>query len=139
MAEGSSRPSFRVLRMRTVASAEDTNGAFELIEDERDAGQGPARHVHRKSDEAFYVLAGNFTFTRGGDELSATPGTLVFVPRGTPHSYRANEPRSRVLSLYVPAGRFEDFMLDIDRLLAEGLTSAEAMERVARSYDSEPA
>lgn len=125
--------------MRTIAGSTLTNGAFEMIEDERDVGQGPAAHIHHASDEAFYVLRGRFTFSLGDLASEAGPGTLVFVPRGTRHLYQAQEPGSRVLILYVPAGRFADFMLDLDALLTEGLTSAEAMRLVAAQYDSEPA
>lgn len=80
---------FRVLRMRTLATAALTGGAFELVEDLRHEGQGPATHVHSRSDEAFYVLAGRFAFTRGVEELEATTGSLVFIPKGTRHRYRA--------------------------------------------------
>jgi len=130
---------FKTLRMRTVAGARATNGAFELIEDERDPGQGPAPHIHHRSDEAFYVLRGGFTFTVGEREVDAAPQSLVFVPRGTRHFYRATEPASRVLIIYVPAGGFVEFMLELDALLTEGHSPAEAMRRVAGRYDSEPA
>jgi len=42
------------------------------------------------------------------------------------------------LILYVPAGRFNEFMHEVDRLLAKGLTSAEAMAQVSGKYDSAP-
>jgi quercetin dioxygenase-like cupin family protein len=130
---------FRVLRMRTLATAAFTAGAFELVEDVRSEGQGPAPHIHRRSDEAFYVLAGRFAFTRGDEELEATPGSLVFIPKETRHGYRALDDESRVLILYVPAGGFDDFLRELDGLLATGLTSAEAMARLRGKYDSDPA
>ena len=129
---------FRVLRMRTLATAELTNGAFELVEDVRNEGQGPAPHVHHRSDEAFYVMSGRFAFTRGAEELEATPGSLVFIPKGTHHRYRALENESRVLILYVPAGGFDDFLKELDGLLANGLTSAQAMAKLKGKYDSDP-
>ena len=130
---------FRVLRMRPLATAELTQGGFELVEDLRDDGQGPAIHVHRRSDEAFYVLAGRFAFTRDDEELEATPGSLVFIPKGTRHRYRALQDESRVLILYVPAGQFVEFLRELDDLLASGQTSAEAMARLQGKYDSDPA
>ena len=56
---------FRVLRMKTLATGKETGGSFELVEDLRNEGEGPAPHIHRNSEEAFYVLEGRFTFTRG--------------------------------------------------------------------------
>jgi mannose-6-phosphate isomerase-like protein (cupin superfamily) len=130
---------FRVLRMRTLATAGDTNGAFELVEDLRNHGEGPAPHVHRNSEEAFYVLEGRFTFGRGSDEIVAEPGSFVFIPRGTRHFYRAMTDGARVLILYVPPGRFDDFLRELDSLLAEGMTSAQAMAAIRGKYDSDPA
>jgi quercetin dioxygenase-like cupin family protein len=130
---------FRVLRMRTLATASLTGGAFEMVEDVRAEGQGPAHHVHMRSDEAFYVLAGRFAFTRGDEELDATPGSLVFIPKGTGHRYRALEDESRVLILYVPAGGFDDFLRELDGLLEGGISSAQAMARLKGKYDSDPA
>jgi quercetin dioxygenase-like cupin family protein len=125
--------------MRTLATGSLTGGAFEMVEDVRAEGQGPAPHVHKRSDEAFYVLTGRFAFMRGDQELEATPGSLVFIPKGTRHRYRALEDESRVLILYVPAGGFDDFLRELDGLLAGGLTSAEAMATLRGKYDSDPA
>ena len=133
------RGGFRVLRMKTLATADETGGAFELIEDTRNEGEGPAPHSHRNSDEAFYVLAGSFKFVRGSDEILAKQGDLVFIPRGTRHFYRAATSGSRVLILYVPAGGFDDFMRELDSLLAGGMTSAEAIAAIGGKYDSDPA
>jgi quercetin dioxygenase-like cupin family protein len=41
-------------------SGEDTGGAFTLIEVLVPPGSGPPPHIHRREDEMFYVLAGEF-------------------------------------------------------------------------------
>jgi mannose-6-phosphate isomerase-like protein (cupin superfamily) len=133
------REGFRVLRMRTVASASLTQGAFEAIEDVRGEGEGPAPHLHRQSDEAFYVVEGQFAFVRGHEQIEVDAGSLIFIPRGTRHAYRAKRADSRVLILYVPAGRFDEFLRELDRLLAEGMTSASAHAALSGTYDTEPA
>ena len=125
--------------MKTLASAGETNGAFELIEDLRNEGQGPAPHVHRNSDEAFYVIDGRFTFGRGSEEILAEQGSFVFIPRGTRHFYRALTDASRVLVFYIPPGQFHEFLREIDSRLAEGMTSAQAMAAIQDNYDSHPA
>lgn len=51
-------------------------------------GEGPAPHVHPHTDEAFYIASGEATFLLGDRELDVSPGSLVFVPRGTPHTLR---------------------------------------------------
>ncbi len=65
-----------------------------VIAEWRDAGgpPGPPRliaplHVHHHDDEAWYVLEGILRLQSGKDEVEASAGSGVFVPRGTPHTY----------------------------------------------------
>jgi len=44
-------------------------------------------HVHRRDDEAWYVLSGKLGFRLGDDEIEASPGSAVFARRGTPHTF----------------------------------------------------
>jgi quercetin dioxygenase-like cupin family protein len=39
-------------------------------------------HLHRETDEGFYVLEGAFDFQVGDRTLEVPAGTFVFVPRG---------------------------------------------------------
>jgi len=58
-------------------------------------GGGPAgpprliapRHLHRRDDEAWYVLEGTLRVQAGNEEVEARAGSAVLVPRGTPHTY----------------------------------------------------
>ena len=120
-----------------LATANLTDGGFELIHDTREAGSGPAPHVHRLSDEAFYVLEGRFMLVRGHDEIEAGPGSFVFVRRGTRHSYRALESGSRVLVLYAPAG-LEPFLRAEDKLLATGESAPDAIAALRGKFDADP-
>jgi hypothetical protein len=42
-------------------------------------------HVHADEDDAFYIMEGEMTFTLGGEEVAAPPGTFVLVPPGVVH------------------------------------------------------
>jgi hypothetical protein len=44
--------------MSVKATAQDTAGAFTLLEADEPANFGPPLHVHRDAAEAFYVLEG---------------------------------------------------------------------------------
>src|SRR5512141_268077 len=71
-----------------VGSAQ-TGGAFEVVEL---SGTGsPPPHVHQNHDECFYIIEGLFTFTVGAEEVVATADSVVFVPRGIPHSFQHSE------------------------------------------------
>jgi mannose-6-phosphate isomerase-like protein (cupin superfamily) len=69
------------------------NDAF-VIAEWRDPGAppGPPRliappHLHRTDDEAWYVLEGALVVRVGKEEVQASAGSAVFVPRGTAHTY----------------------------------------------------
>src|SRR6266702_731753 len=53
-------------------------------------GSGPATlHVHHADDEAWHVLEGELTFRYKDRTETVGPGTTVFVPAGTAHTYTA--------------------------------------------------
>lgn len=53
-------------------------------------GSGPATlHVHLSDDEAWHILEGEVTFRYADRTETVGPGTTVFVPAGTPHTYSA--------------------------------------------------
>jgi hypothetical protein len=81
--------------------------------------------VHRREDEAFYVLEGEFTFRCGDETFSGGPGTYVFLPRDIPHTFvvEGDEP-GRLLTLVSPGGG-ERFFVEAGRPAeGEGLPPA---------------
>jgi quercetin dioxygenase-like cupin family protein len=92
-----------------LAGSEDTEGRFALIEMLARKGTEPPRHVHRREDEAFYVLEGEITFYIGDETYVATPGTFVFAPRGIPHSFVFETDVVRKLVTLTPGGADEHF------------------------------
>lgn len=73
--------------MKVMLDAAATGGAFSAIVAELKPGEGPPPHLHRDREEYFYVLEGSFRMAVDGQEATIGPGTLVFTPRGTVHSF----------------------------------------------------
>lgn len=48
---------------------------------------GPSRHVHTHEDEAIYIISGELTVEVGQARQQVSPGTLVWLPRGEPHTF----------------------------------------------------
>lgn len=65
-------------------------------------------HVHRSDDEGWHVLEGLLRFHLADRSFDAPPGTTVFLPAGTPHTYSCVVP-SRYLIFLTP---------QLDRLIA---------------------
>jgi quercetin dioxygenase-like cupin family protein len=95
------------------ATGESTGGVLALMEASIPPGSGPPPHVHANEDEAFYLLAGVLELSAGEQTLAARAGDFVFLPRGTPHSFRnPGVDAARTLILCTPAG-LEHFFFDV--------------------------
>jgi quercetin dioxygenase-like cupin family protein len=101
-------------RMTVKAGADQTRGAFTLIEWAAPAGFGPPLHVHEQEDEAFYLLEGQITVDCGDQRWRAGPGDFAFLPRGIPHSFVVSDGPVRGLQITTPAG-FERFIAELGR------------------------
>ena len=66
---------------------------------------GPGLHVHTREDEAVYVAAGVLTVRVGDSTFEAGAGTLVWLPRGEPHTFAnlADDP-VEAFGVITPAG-----------------------------------
>ena len=87
-----------------LASSEQTDGRFGLMEMVAPKGREPSRHLHYTDDEGFYVLEGELTFYVGDEIYEACPGTFVFLPHGVAHSYTFETDSVRMLAIVAPGG-----------------------------------
>ncbi len=70
----------------------------------------PPLHVHERHIESFYVLAGELSFTAGGEEIRATAGSWVQVPPNVPHTFApAGAEPARYVNVHTPSRGFGDF------------------------------
>jgi catechol-2,3-dioxygenase/quercetin dioxygenase-like cupin family protein len=90
--------------MTFLATAEDTQGQFALIEAVARKGNVPPPHIHHREEETFYVLEGEMTVSVGDRTIKATRGTMVFLPCGVAHSFTIESEQLRMLILLTPAG-----------------------------------
>jgi quercetin dioxygenase-like cupin family protein len=124
------------IRTETVfikLSGADTGGQYAVTESWTPPGAGPPPHRHSREEETFYVLEGEYEFTVAGQVLRAPAGSLIFGPRGIPHSFKnIGGSTARVLALIQPAG-LEHFFEEMTEMLAAGpLDPAKAAALSAR-------
>lgn len=85
------------------ATGPATGGAFDLLEVTRQPGGGPPEHVHHRNDEAYYLIEGSCQVKFGNDVFAVTPGSFIFVPRGTPHTFGNTSAKpARMLVMVTP-------------------------------------
>lgn len=102
-------------RYTIKASGAETGEAFALIEALVPPGGGPPPHVHRREDEAFYVLDGELLFHVDGRDIPAGAGSWITLARGSLHHFKnLGAKPARMLIIVTPAG-LERFFLEVDR------------------------
>lgn len=85
--------------------SKETNGALAWLETFVVPEGGPPPHIHHREDKLFYVMAGEVTFYLGSEEHVAKARTLVYVPKGTVHSYINTGMRvAKMITLFVGGG-----------------------------------
>jgi mannose-6-phosphate isomerase-like protein (cupin superfamily) len=72
---------------------------------------GPPLHLHRDTAEAFYVLEGEYLIYVQDRQQLCPPGTFVYVPRDTPHTFRVvSAIPGKKLVLFSPAAMLGYFV-----------------------------
>jgi len=111
-----------------------------VIAEWRDPGAppGPPRliaplHLHRKDDEAWYILEGTLRVRVGNEEVEARAGSGVLVPRGTAHTYwnPSSEPARYLLVMSANVYRL------IQEIHAMKDRTPAALRAVFQKHDSE--
>jgi len=119
--------------VRVLVTSEETNGAYTFTYDEYEKGFFTDPHLHRDHDETFSILEGTMEWHIGGATYSATPGTMIWIPRGMPHNFRAPVP-VKVHMIWSPGGvetAFEEYV----SLTSEEKEDKERMKAYGEKHD----
>ena len=91
--------------IRFLITGEQTGGAFFLAEVSVPPGGGPPPHIHHREEETFYLQQGTLTIQVGENTLNASPGDVVWLPRGIVHCFQNNgDEDAKFLAVVTPAG-----------------------------------
>jgi mannose-6-phosphate isomerase-like protein (cupin superfamily) len=121
---------------KIIGSMADGFIVAEWQEEEREPGAPfyiAPYHLHRKDDEAWYVLEGTLRFRLGDEEVEARAGSAVFAPRGVPHTFW-NPSRDPVRYLIVMTPNTYKLIQEIHALTDR---SREALKALFNKYDCE--
>jgi quercetin dioxygenase-like cupin family protein len=93
------------------ATAEETDGAFNLLEDQMMRGKTTPLHTHPNLDETLIVLEGEILVHAEGREYRVGPRGVAVALRGTPHAFMVTSESALMLTLQTP-GSGEAFYRD---------------------------
>jgi mannose-6-phosphate isomerase-like protein (cupin superfamily) len=97
---------------------------------------GPAPHLHRSYDEAWFIIEGTMEFLLDGQRQRLGPGGFVFVPRGVVHSF-ANPGPAEARMLVIGSRPTQVMVEEVGRLSEAGRLSPDTIMEVYLRHDSE--
>ena len=104
--------------IRFALTAEHTSGTLTLGFATVPPGDGPPPHLHQHEDELFIIVEGRYGFLADGEWSEVGPGAVVYIPRGSVHTFRnAGESVARHWVLTTPSG-FEQFYAKCEEVFA---------------------
>src|ERR687896_2035869 len=84
------------------ATAEETDGAFILLENRMVQGKTTPLHTHPNLDETIIVLEGEIVVYAEGTEHRLGPRGVAVAPRGAPHAFMVTSESALILTLQTP-------------------------------------
>jgi quercetin dioxygenase-like cupin family protein len=110
----------------------ENGGTYLQFETSHAPGTAVPPHFHQEEDEAFYVLAGQFSFVVGETHFTATTGAFAFAPRGTVHAFTTiGQEMGRMLITVTPGRQHEGFMREVGEQTERRGSQPELSEVVA--------
>ena len=108
------------MTFRFKMTAEDTAGAYTVLEAIAPPDSGSGLHRHWSYDEAALVIDGRFECHVDGALRTFAAGDSVYWPRGAVHKFKSLGPGDgRILFICSPGRIFEDFIGEVMRSMVE--------------------
>ena len=115
-------------------TAGDTDGTFEIFDEQCKPGFESRLHMHTKSFQVCYVVDGSGEFQLGEEVFHAKKGACVNIPPGVPHKVGSRE-GMRMLMVYSPPG-LEGMMAAMKALTPEQLADGTLTSRILAEHDT---
>jgi len=91
------------------ATGAQTGDALLLFEVRMPQGKATPLHVHPDTDETFYALEGEVrVHITGAEDRVVSNGSVVVIPRGTPHAFAVISQAARLLVIMTPASAISE-------------------------------
>jgi quercetin dioxygenase-like cupin family protein len=82
--------------------AEDTDGAFFLLEDTMAKDKTTPLHLHPEAHEMTYVIDGEIEIQADGNRSRVRSGGMSFVPKGVAHAFIVLSAEARLIAIQSP-------------------------------------
>jgi mannose-6-phosphate isomerase-like protein (cupin superfamily) len=110
-------------------------GIYELTLKPFTAGAG--FHFHRSLDETFMVKSGAITIRTPEETIVATAGSMVYIPRRTPHAFSNDSSDVAVVLLsFTPGKGREDYFRGLFHAISTNGLSGGAFRELYEKFDN---
>lgn len=128
--EGRVQPFMPGERFTWKTTGPANGGAIDFAELDLDPDVKVPEHIHHAHDELYYVLEGDYRFKVGDEIGDASRGTVVFIPRGTPHAWsNVGSTRGQVAVVFTPGG-MSGFFRELEPLIPQMMVGIADMSKV---------
>ncbi len=127
-------------RITIKVRSADTGEKYEILESTLPPGFDSPPHVHRRMEQAFYVLEGEVEFKLDAQTVRARAGALVRVPTGVSHAF-SNPTRvwGKMLQVHT-GGALEKMFEELAQAFPPGTPiDRERLGAIMHRYDQSPA
>ena len=115
--------------------AEETGGAYSILELVLGPGKGAPMHVHHREDEIFCVAEGECEIVDSAGTQLALTGSVVRLARGIPHAFRnTGSVPCRLVITAIPGG-LEGFFAAINEAVSNGQATPERLGQISREFE----
>lgn len=122
--------------IRKIA-AQQTSGAFSIVELIYPPGNFTPPHRHEKADEVGYVLEGELGVMVAEEDFRVRTGSFFVRPRGVPHAiWNISDRHAKLLDMYTPAG-LEAWFQELAKLVSGSQPpTVDTLFEAGRRYDT---
>jgi quercetin dioxygenase-like cupin family protein len=127
--------------------AEETDGAFFLLEDTMVRDKTTPLHLHPEAHEMTYVIDGEIEIQADGNRTRVLSGGMSFVPKGVAHAFIVVSAEARLITIQSPGAVGQAFyrgasepalddtadILDLGRLQATAAANPRGIELLGPS------
>jgi quercetin dioxygenase-like cupin family protein len=111
-------------------SGKDTNGEIAIFEQTSiSQGRGTPLHIHPLQDEVLYVIEGEYYFNVDNEKYHLGVGESIFMPRNVPHAWTQVSEKGKIIVIFQPAGKMEEFFVTM-----AGLKTEPSSEEIAKIF-----
>lgn len=99
------------------ALGNETGDSYSLYEVMVPPGWSIPKHIRTQEDETYYMLDGELVWIIGEEQLRATKGSFLHLPRFVPHAFENKTNETAYMLCTCAPGGFEKYFLDLANMV----------------------